>query len=71
MSALLKLDGYGIGSPPVTIVASRILCWKRVEYNGNSGTEITLDNGSKVCVRQYEWQVEKAYNEAINQEAKP
>lgn len=71
MSGLLKLDGYGIGSPPITVVASRILCWNRVEYNGNSGTEITLDNGSKVRVRQYEWQVEKAYNEAINQEVKP
>ena len=71
MSALLKLDGYGIGSPPVTVVASRILCLSRIEYNGNPGTEITLDNGSTVRVRQYEFQVEEAYNKAINQEVKP
>lgn len=71
MTALLKLDGYGIGSPPVTVVASRILCWSRIEYNGNPGTEITLDNGTKVRVRQSDWQVEAAYNKAVIQETKP
>lgn len=71
MSAILTLDGYGIGSPQVTVVASRILCWSRIEYNGNPGTEITLDNGTKVRVRQSDWQVEAAYNKAISQETKP
>lgn len=40
-------NGFG---RKVVIIAERIIAFHRIDYNGNSGTCITLDNGKEINV---------------------
>lgn len=61
--------GYGVGSPPVTVVLERITHWWLIDYNGNWGTEIALDTGKSIRVRHYPGDVEKAVRAAASKTA--
>lgn len=52
-------EGYGVGATRVTVILERITHWWPIDYNGNIGTEIQLDTGKAVRVREYHGQVEK------------
>lgn len=53
-----EFPGYGVNSKPITVVCSRILYWNLIDYNGNYGTEIHLDNGASLLVGAWPSDVE-------------
>jgi len=60
---VVELPGYGVNSRPVTVVCSRILYWNLIDYNGNYGTEIHLDNGASIVVAMWPKDVESLVTE--------
>jgi hypothetical protein len=52
--------GYGVNSPPVTVILERITVYYPVEYNGRHGTCIELDNGKEVTVDEWPETITKA-----------
>jgi uncharacterized protein YegP (UPF0339 family) len=52
--------GYGVQSPDITIVLERVTYWYAIDYNGNYGTELHLDNGESIRIGEYHHTVEEA-----------
>lgn len=61
----IKFKGYGAGSRDIEIIAEKIVCWSAIDYNGDHGTEIYLDNGKNVRVGEWSSDVRKKLLEAI------
>lgn len=46
--AILQFSGYGYNSTIQYVLASRIVNFKQIDYNGHHGTEIFLDNDTSI-----------------------
>lgn len=62
----VTFSGYGVNATPITIVCSRILCWRLINYNGNCGTVIDMDTGKSVSVGVSPHVFEKMVTEEIS-----
>lgn len=60
----VQLRAYGTYGTPVHVVCERILSLHEIDYNGNYGVEITMDNGHIVRVRGYLHDIQKTIDAA-------
>lgn len=64
----VKFDGFGLNRAETTVIASKILSWYRVSYNGLPGTVICLEGGKEILTEDPEHVVESKVNEALKDE---
>ena len=46
MSTVLKLPGYGVNGSDTYVPVDKITHWHLIDYNGNYGSKVFLENGS-------------------------
>lgn len=56
---ILQMPSYGIGGSDEYIISSRITNFKAIDYNGRSGTVITLDTGKEITTNLSVFKVEE------------
>ena len=56
---IITLPPYGVGSSEVHLAVDQIVSFYGINYNGQSGTEITLMNGKKCLTSMADWHLKK------------
>lgn len=60
----MELQPYGTGRP-VFVIAERVVTFKQIDYNGQYGTLISLDDGSEVRCGHWPREVAEKINKAM------
>ncbi len=65
MSTFVTFQGYGVGSGQIDVDVERVTHYYSIDFNGNHGTELALDNGATIRVRAYSDEVRKQIRAAL------
>ncbi len=58
--AFVRFKGYGVNGGEVYVNTDRVMTFHQIDFNGNYGSEIIMDDGSRVRVDAWPSDVEKA-----------
>jgi len=61
--AFIKFKSYGHGQSQY-VNSDRVISFSQIDHNGNYGTEIKMDDGSRINVGEWPSDVEKLLNAA-------
>ena len=65
MPTFVTFRGYGVHYVEIEVDVERVTHFYSIEYNGNHGVELALDNGTTVQVDGYRSDVSKRIHDAI------
>jgi hypothetical protein len=65
MATFVQFRGYGVHGDEVNIDVERVTHFYSINYNGNAGVELALDNGKIIRVDGYSFDVGKKIKEAL------